>query len=169
MSRSINNVILLGNLGQDPELSYTQSGTAKVRFSLCTNKPTKNQDGTWGERAQWHNVVAWGKLAENASRFLSKGRQALIRGEVESRSYEDRNTGERKYITEITAGDIVFLSDGGGARSGQQDGGGSRGGNAPYGGGSQKGNPTPQGGGGGGFQPPPNDPPPFNDEDDIPF
>lgn len=156
MAKSINNVILLGNLGQDPELSYTQSGNAKVKFSMCTNKPVKNQDGTWGERAQWHNIVAWGKLAEVAAKFLTKGRQTMVRGEVETRSFEDRD-GNRRYITEITAGDIVFLSDGGGQRG---QGGGPAG---PPRGSAQSGKP-------GGFQAPPQDgPPAFGDEDDIPF
>jgi single-strand DNA-binding protein len=179
MARSINQVILLGNLGQDPELSYTQSGTAKCKFSLCTNKPVKDSDGNWGERPQWHNIIAWGKLAENAAKFLAKGRQACIRGEVESRSYEDRNTGERKWITEITAGDIVFLSDGGGQR-----GGGGGGGGGGYQGGGNRGGGNRGGGGGGGnrgggggYQPPPSGggqdqgPPPFDPDggDDIPF
>lgn len=165
MAKSINNVILLGNLGQDPELSYTQSGNAKVKFSMCTNKPVKNQDGTWGERAQWHNIVAWGKLAEVTAKFLAKGRQTLVRGEVETRSYDDHD-GNRRYITEITAGDIVFLSDGGGQGGGGQ-GGGQGGGHRAPGGAPRGGVPSSKPGG---FQPPPQDgPPAFGDEDDIPF
>jgi single-strand DNA-binding protein len=105
--------MLLGNLGSDPELTYTQGGTAKAKFSMCTNKSYKDKNsGEWQERAQWHNIICWGKTAETASKFLTKGRQALIKGEVESRSWDDKNTGEKKWITEIVVNEEAVGTEG---------------------------------------------------------
>ncbi len=155
MARSMNHVMLLGNVGKDPEVTYTQGGTAKAKFSLCTNKSWKDkQSGEWQERANWHNIICWGNTAETAGKFLAKGRQVLVRGEIENRSWEDRNTGDTKYITEIIVNELILLNDGS-KRDGQSGGGYQK-----QGGGYQK--PPQQGGQQGFAQGDPND-------DDIPF
>ena len=151
MARGINKVILIGNLGADPELKYTASGTPVCTFRLATSESFKDREGNQQERTEWHRIVAWAKLGEIAAQYLSKGRQVYIEGSIRTRTWEDQS-GERKYMTEIVARDIQFL---GGPQGGQGGGGGyGGGGGGSYGGG---------GGGGNDFGGPP---PP---DDDIPF
>lgn len=125
MARGINKVILIGNLGADPELKYTPSGTSVCTFRLATSEVFKDREGNQQERTEWHRVVAWAKLGEIAAQYLSKGRQVYVEGQIRTRSWEDNN-GERKYMTEIVARDIQFL--GGGGQGGQAGGGGGGGG-----------------------------------------
>lgn len=108
MARSVNKVILIGNLGKDPELRYIPSGTAVASFSLATNETWKDQDGNQQERTAWHNIVAWGKLAEIAAEYLKKGRKAYIEGRLQYREYEDKN-GTKRNVTEIVMTDLVML------------------------------------------------------------
>ncbi|MGC8594628.1 MAG: single-stranded DNA-binding protein [Candidatus Kryptoniota bacterium] len=108
MARSVNKVILIGNLGKDPELRYIPSGTAVASFSLATNESWKDQDGNQQERTAWHNIVAWGKLAEIAAEYLKKGRKAYIEGRLQYREYEDKN-GTKRNVTEIVMTDLVML------------------------------------------------------------
>ncbi|MCF8034385.1 MAG: single-stranded DNA-binding protein [Desulfarculaceae bacterium] len=163
MARGINKVILIGNLGADPELKYTASGTPVCTFRLATSETFKDREGNQQERTEWHRIVAWAKLGEIAAQYLSKGRQVYIEGSIRTRTWEDQN-GERKYMTEIVARDIQFLG-GPGQGGGQGGGGGYGGGGSGGGGGGGYGGGGSGGGGGGGNDfggPPPPD-------DDIPF
>lgn len=154
MAEGVNKAILIGNLGKDPELSYTQSGTGRCRFPLATSETYVNNAGEKQERTEWHNVVVWGKLAETVSKFLQKGRQVFVEGRIQNRSYDDKE-GIKRYISEINATKVTFLGGRGeGGPSGGTGGGGAGGYSGPastgggYDGGSQ------------GFGPP---------DDDIPF
>ncbi len=109
MARSLNKVMLIGNLGKDPELRYTTSGTAVATFSLATNEAWRDADGNLQERTEWHNIVAWKKLAEISGEWLKKGKKVYIEGRIQTRSYDDKNTGAKRYITEIVASDMLML------------------------------------------------------------
>ncbi len=108
MARSVNKVILIGNLGSDPELRYTPSGTAVCNFRLATNESYKDQTGQLVERTEWHNIVTWGRLAEICGEYLRKGSRVYIEGSIQTRSYEDRD-GNTRYVTEIKARDMMML------------------------------------------------------------
>ena len=141
----INKVILIGRLGQDPEVRYTPSGVAVANFSIATSEEWKDKDsGEKREQTEWHRIVAWRRLGEICGEYLSKGRQVYIEGRLQTRSWDDRD-GNKKYTTEIVASDVQFL----GSRD-MAGGGGGR----------------PSGGGGGGFQGAPG---PGPEDDDIPF
>ena len=107
MSRGVNKVILLGNVGKDPELRYTQNGTAVANFTLATTERRK-MGGDWQDHTEWHNLVAWGKLAETCSNFLGKGSQVYIEGRIQTRKWEDRD-GNARYSTEVVANQLVLL------------------------------------------------------------
>ena len=109
MAKSLNRVMLIGNLGKDPELRYTTSGVAVATFSLATNESWKDQDGNLQERTEWHNIVAWKKLAEICGEWLKKGKKIYVEGRIQTRSYDDKNTGAKKYMTEIVADNIIML------------------------------------------------------------
>jgi single-strand DNA-binding protein len=123
MAKSVNKVILIGNLGKDPEVKYTPSGTAVAKFSLATNERYKDKNGEWQDRTEWHNIVAWQRLAEIAGEYLKKGRSVYIEGRIQTRSWDDKQTGQKKYMTEIVANDLVLL----GGRGEGGEGGGGRG------------------------------------------
>ncbi len=116
---SVNKVILVGNLGKDPEVRYTQTGSAVANFSIATSEQWNDRDGKRQERTEWHNIVVWGKQAEHCGQYLSKGRQVFIEGSIRTRSYDDKS-GNKRYITEIIAQRIQFLGSGGGTRGPQQ-------------------------------------------------
>jgi len=106
---SVNKVILLGRLGQDPELKYTPSGAAVCNFSLATSESwTDKNSGQKQEKTEWHRIVVWGKLAELCNQYLSKGRQAFLEGKLQTRSWEDQS-GNKKYTTEIVASTVQFI------------------------------------------------------------
>lgn len=120
---SVNKVLLIGNLGKDPEVRFTPSGRAVAKFSLATTDSWTDQESGKQERTEWHNVVVWGKQAESCGQYLSKGRQVYIEGSIRSRSYDDKD-GNKRYITEIVAQRVQFLGgSGGGGRAAQQEGG----------------------------------------------
>jgi single-strand DNA-binding protein len=123
---SVNKVILVGNLGKDPEVRFTPSGRAVAKFPLATTDSWVDQESGRQERTEWHNVVVWGKQAESCGQYLAKGRQVYIEGSIRSRSYDDKD-GNKRYITEVVAQRVQFLG-GGGGRSSQQYEGGSGGG-----------------------------------------
>ena len=108
MARGINKVILVGNVGQDPELRYTGSGTAVCNLRLATNESYKDSNGEWVERTEWHSVVAWARLAEICNEYLHKGSQVYIEGSLQTRSYEDKD-GITRYTTEIKAREMMML------------------------------------------------------------
>ena len=107
--KSLNRVQLIGNLGKDPELSYTASGVAVAKFSIATGERWKDQEGNVQERTEWHNIVAWRKLAEICGQYLKKGSKAYIEGRLQTRSWDDKNTGVKRYTTEIVADDLIML------------------------------------------------------------
>src|SRR5512139_850024 len=115
---SINKAILVGNLGKDPELRYTASGQAVATFTLATTDRFKSKGGEAQERTEWHNIVAWGNLAEICGKYLAKGRQVYVEGRIQSRSYDDRE-GNKRYVTEIVISDMQML----GNRPGEEGGG----------------------------------------------
>jgi len=125
MAKSLNKVMLIGNLGKDPELRYTSGGVAVATFSLATNESWKDQDGNTQERTEWHNIVAWKKLAEICGEWLKKGKKVYIEGRIQTRSYDDKNTGAKKYMTEIVAENMIMLDGKGGGESGTGGGGGA--------------------------------------------
>lgn len=106
--RGVNKVILIGNLGKDPELRYSPSGQAVAKFSLATGSRWKDKEGQWQDRTDWHNIVAFGKTAEICNEYLKKGRQVFIEGRIQTRSYDDRD-GNKKWITEIITQSMQML------------------------------------------------------------
>lgn len=118
--KSVNKVILLGHLGKDPEVKYTPQGTPVARFSLATNERFKDKAGNWQDRTEWHNVVVWQRLAEIAGEYLKKGKQVYIEGRLRTDSWEDKQSGEKKYRTEIVANDMVLLGGGAGRGEGEE-------------------------------------------------
>jgi single-strand DNA-binding protein len=150
---SVNKTILIGNLGQKPELKYTPSGKAVCNFSIATNEKWTDKNDVKQERVEWHRIVVWGKTAENCAQFLDKGRACYIEGRLQTRSWEDKKRpGEKRYTTEIVATSVVFL---GGGQKGERAGDG-----APDLGDTDA--PPPHGANEGSAGPPPGD-------DDIPF
>ncbi len=118
MAKSLNKAMLIGNLGRDPELRYTPSGVAVATFTLATNESWKDQDGNTQERTEWHNIVAWRKLAEICGEYLKKGKKVFVEGRIQTRSYDDKNTGAKRYITEIVVDNMIMLDGRGGAGNG---------------------------------------------------
>jgi single-strand DNA-binding protein len=164
---SVNKVILIGNLGADPELKYTPSSRALCNLRIATTEVYKDKGGQRQEKTEWHRVTVWGDQAENCSKYLSKGRSVYVEGRLQTRSYEKE--GQKHYATDVVADRVVFLGGGGGAGDG--GGGGGAGG-----GGTRRSGPAGGGGGGGsrgGFgdgvpdEPESSGPPPS--DDDIPF
>jgi single-strand DNA-binding protein len=119
--KSVNKVILIGNLGKDPEVKYTPQGTPVAKITLATNERFKDKDGQWQDRTEWHNIVLWQRLAEIAGEYLKKGGKVYIEGRLQTRSWDDKQTGQKKYMTEVVANDLVLLGGRGeGAGSGEQ-------------------------------------------------
>lgn len=156
MARGVNKVIILGNLGADPEMKYTANGTAVCNLRIATSEAFKGQDGQWQERTEWHRVVVYGKSAENCGQYLSKGRQVYVEGRLQTRSWDDQS-GQKRWMTEVVARDVQFLGGGQAGGQGGGYGGGGQGGGYGGGHGNQGGHPDDSFGG-----PPPSD-------DDIPF
>lgn len=107
MSKSINRVFLLGNLGRDPEVKYTPQGTAVARVSLATNERFKNKKGEWEDRVEWHTVILWARLAEISKEYCHKGSKVHIEGRLQTRTWE--KDGETKYATEVIAEELILL------------------------------------------------------------
>jgi single-strand DNA-binding protein len=115
MAKSVNKVILVGNVGKDPEVKYTPSGTALAKFSIATNERFKDKSGEWQDRTEWHNVLAWERLAEIVGEYVRKGSKIYIEGRLQTSTWEDRQSGEKRYRTEIVARDLVLLGSRDGA------------------------------------------------------
>ncbi|HLT29760.1 MAG TPA: single-stranded DNA-binding protein [Myxococcaceae bacterium] len=122
----VNKVILVGNLGADPEVRFTPGGQAVANFRIATSESWTDKQGQKQERTEWHRIVVWGKLGELCGEYLAKGRQCYVEGRLQTREWTDKE-GKKNYTTEVVATNVVFLGgrDGGGGRSG---GGGSGGG-----------------------------------------
>ncbi|HWZ41960.1 MAG TPA: single-stranded DNA-binding protein [Candidatus Saccharimonadales bacterium] len=110
MAKSLNKVMLIGNLGKDPEVKFTPSGMAVAKFTVATNERFKDKSGEWQDRTEWHSIVAWQRLAEIVGEYLKKGQKVYIEGRLQTSSWDDKNSGEKKYRTEIVASDMVMLS-----------------------------------------------------------
>ena len=149
---SVNKVILVGNLGADPELKYTPSNRPLCNLSVATNEVFKDKAGARQEKTEWHRVTVWGEQAESCSKYLAKGRSVYIEGRLQTRSWDDKTSGEKRYMTEIVANNVTFLGGGG---AGAEEGGGRPSGGRPSGGRSDG--------------PPEEFGPPSGGEDDIPF
>lgn len=121
MAGGVNKVILIGNLGADPELRYTSGGSAVADLRLATSRKYTTKDGNSKEDTQWHRIVVWGKQAEHCKEYLSKGRQVYVEGRLQTRQWEDRD-GNKRYTTEVVAERVQFLG-GGGRGGGSSDGG----------------------------------------------
>jgi single-strand DNA-binding protein len=165
MAGSVNKVILVGNLGADPELKYTPSSRALCNLRIATTEVFKDKSGQRQEKTEWHRVTVWGDQGENCQKYLSKGRSVYVEGRLQTRTYEKE--GQKHYATDIVADRVVFLGGGGGG--GGAAGGGSGGELAGRRGGGGGGGSSRPGGEGGasddgdvGGGPPPSD-------DDIPF
>jgi single-strand DNA-binding protein len=120
--KSVNKVILVGHLGKDPEVKYTPQGTPVAKFSLATNERFKDKDGNWQDRTEWHNITAWQRTAEIAGEYLKKGSQVYIEGRLRTDSWDDKETGQKKYRTEIVVNDMVLLGGRGQGESGDFSG-----------------------------------------------
>jgi single-strand DNA-binding protein len=107
----VNKVILVGNLGQDPELRYTSSGTPVCDMRIATSESWTGRNGERKERTEWHRVVVWGKQGENCANYLRKGRQVYVEGRLQTRAWEDRE-GRKRYTTEVVANNVQFLRGG---------------------------------------------------------
>lgn len=116
MANGVNKVILIGNLGKDPEITTFENGVKKAAFSLATTESYKNREGQKVDQTEWHNVVMWRGLAEVAESYLKKGNQVFIEGRIKTRSYDDKD-GNKRYITEILADNLTML---GGRREGAE-------------------------------------------------
>jgi len=155
----VNKVFLLGNLGRDPEVRSTTSGQPVANFPIATSRKWRDRSGQLQEQTEWHNIVCFGRQAEVAGQYLTKGKQVFVEGRIQTSSWDDRNTGEKRYRTEIICDNFQMLGGpGGGNRGGGGGGGGYPDYDGPqYGGGTSGGGAS--GGGGGGE----------GDDDDIPF
>jgi len=137
---SLNKVMLIGCLGKDPETRYTKAGTAVTGFSLATSERFKAKSGEWEERTEWHNVTAWGKLAEICGEYMTKGKLVYIEGRLQTRKWEDKD-GKDRYTTEVVADKMQMLSGKGEKKEDKPDAG----------------------------APATKEEPPFSPDDDIPF
>lgn len=171
MAEGLNKVMLLGNLGADPELRMTQGGQAILKLRLATTESYLDKSNTRQERTEWHSVTVWGKRGEALSRILSKGSNIFIEGGLRTSSYE--KDGEKRYRTEIVASNVLLTGGRRGGADAADEGGGGGGGGG--GGAPRRGN---YGGGGGGGRPAPSAPPPaeapaddfgYGGDDEIPF
>jgi single-strand DNA-binding protein len=131
---SVNKVILIGNLGRDPELRYTKNGQAVANFSLATTDVYNSREGQREERTEWHRIVAWAKTAELCAQYLAKGRSVYIEGQLRTREWEDKD-GNKRQTTEVHAQTVQFLGPRGqgGSGSGGGGGGGARAGESSMG------------------------------------
>ena len=163
----LNKVMLIGNLGKDPEVRYTQGGQAVANFNIATNESWTDKAGAKQERTEWHRIVVWGKAAELCGEYLSKGRQVYIEGKLQTREWTNKE-GQKQYSTEVVAnpvGGVVFLAGGERKGGGPRAGGGEDFGPPPPG--FDDGGTAPAGSAGGG--PGGGAPPKGGGEEDIPF
>jgi single-strand DNA-binding protein len=122
MAKSVNKVILLGNIGKDPEVKFLPSGMAVANFGLATSERFKDKGGEWQDRTEWHNVVAFGKVAEIIRDYVKKGAKLYVEGSLRTSSWEDKESKQKRYKTEIVVSDVTLLS----GRSDGESGGSSR-------------------------------------------
>jgi len=126
---SVNKVILIGNLGADPELKYTPSQRPLCNLRIATTEVYKDKSGQRQEKTEWHRVTVWGDQAENCNKYLAKGRSVYVEGRLQTRSYD--KDGQKHYATDVVADRVVFLGGGGGEGRGKPGGLGGRGDSGP--------------------------------------
>lgn len=125
MAKSVNKVILLGNVGKDPEIKATSSGVAVATFSIATSERFKDKTGNWQDRTEWHNLVAYQRTAEIIRDYVKKGNKLYVEGRLQTSSWDDKATGQKKYKTEIIVNDLSLLSGRGeGSEGGSSSGSG---------------------------------------------
>ena len=143
----INKVILVGRLGKDPEIRSTPQGSTVAKFTVATDEKFTDREGNKQERTEWHNIAAWGKLGEICGQYLKKGKLVYIEGSIRTDSWDDKESGQKKYRTEIIANTMKMLDrrgdEGGGGGGGGYDRGSSYGQSQSRGGGSGKSSPAP--------------------------
>ncbi len=122
MARGLNKVMLIGNLGADPEIKYAASGTPIANIRLATAENRKNRDGEWEDTTEWHRVVMFGRQAEICKDYLKKGSKIYLEGRIQTRSWDDQG-GQKRYMTEIVANQMIMLDGRGDSFSGSQGGG----------------------------------------------
>lgn len=194
---SVNKVILVGRLGNDPEVKYTPNGTAVCSIGLATDNPARRDDRDQKPAPEWHKLVVWDKQAESLAKYKRKGDQVYIEGRLQTRSWDDKQSGQKRSVTEIQVSNVVFIGgrqdgqgrdDRGGNEPNRDDRGSDRGQQSQRGGGRDGGqqnsrdrNDSPRGGqaqgnggyggGRGGYNPEEEELPPstFSEDDDIPF
>jgi single-strand DNA-binding protein len=110
MAKSVNKVFLLGNVGKDPEIRSTPSGTMVANFTLATSDRTKDAQGNWQDRTEWHNLVSFARTAEIVRDYVKKGTKLFIEGKIQTRSWDDKESGQKRYRTEIIVNDLSLLS-----------------------------------------------------------
>ncbi|HYL57744.1 MAG TPA: single-stranded DNA-binding protein [Candidatus Acidoferrales bacterium] len=139
MAASVNKVILIGNLGRDPETRFTNSGSSVTNFSLATKESFADKSGGRQERTDWHNIIVWGKQGENCAQYLKKGSPVYVEGRISYREYEAKDGSGKRKVTEIVAMRVQFLSGGRGAPTGDDAGDYGRGAGARAGAGATTG------------------------------
>ncbi|GAA3761084.1 single-stranded DNA-binding protein [Terriglobus aquaticus] len=144
MAKGVNKVFLLGNVGKDPEMRATQGGMVIAQLTLATADRQKDQSGNWVDKTEWHNLVCFNRTAEIVRDYVKKGTQIFIEGKIQTRSWDDKESGQKKYRTEILVNELSLL----GGRGGDREGGSSYGGGQSYGGNQSSGG---YGGGQGGY------------------
>jgi single-strand DNA-binding protein len=147
----INKVILVGRLGKDPEVRSTPGGTSVAKFTIATDERFTDKNGEKQERTEWHNITAWGKLGEICGQYLRKGKLVYIEGSIRTDSWDDKESGQKKYRTEIVARDMKMLD----RRGDDEGGGGGSYGGASRGSSSSRGGSAP--------------PPEMGDDEEVPF
>jgi single-strand DNA-binding protein len=122
MAKGVNKVFLLGNVGKDPEIRSTAGGMTVASFSLATAERAKDAQGNWADKTEWHNIVCFQRTAEVVRDYVKKGTQLLIEGKIQTRSWDDKTSGEKKYKTEILCNELTLLGGGAGAGGGRSEG-----------------------------------------------
>jgi single-strand DNA-binding protein len=130
MAKSVNKVILLGNVGKDPEVKFLPSGLPVANLTLATSERFKDKSGEWQDRTEWHNLTAYQRTAEIVRDYVKKGSKIYVEGRIQTRSWDDQASGQKRYRTEIIVGDLVLLTGRGEGDAG--GGGGSRSSSSPY-------------------------------------
>lgn len=126
MAKGVNKVFLLGNVGKDPEIRATQGGMTIASFSLATADRQKDAQGNWADKTEWHNLVAFARTAEIVRDYVKKGTQVFVEGKIQTRSWDDKESGQKRYRTEILVNDLSLLGGGAGGRQSGEGGGYSR-------------------------------------------
>ena len=126
MAKGVNKVFLLGNVGKDPEIRATTGGMTVASFTLATADRQKDAQGNWSDKTEWHNLVAFARTAEIVRDYVKKGTQLFIEGKIQTRSWDDKESGQKKYRTEILVNELSLLGGGPGRQGGEAGGGYSR-------------------------------------------